>query len=107
MTSNVDGMKYKKVKETPAERLLKQNYDATLAHLQALNSHNKKQEKARSRASAKVLQMRSSSHGSSQHRSDKALSRSNTQKGAFLDGLDINMGANVNINVKNTEELLE
>ena len=108
MTSNTDGMKFKKVKETEAEKLLKKNYDATVAYLQAMRNKQERENYVKSRANRKVAEMRSTS---STGRSDKQKSGRSQAKGGFLDGLNINLDGNLqmnqNITVKNTNDLLE
>ena len=61
MTSNLDGMKFKKVKETAAEKLLKKNYDETVAYLQAMRNKQERENYAKSRAKRKVVDGRSNS----------------------------------------------
>ena len=74
MTSNNEQMRYKKVKETTAEKLLKKNYDATVAYLQAMKLKNERENGAKSRAKRKTDELRST--GSTNYRELNKSSRS-------------------------------
>ena len=94
--SNAEGSFYKKVKPTEAEKLLKKNYENTVAFLEALKNKQARENRSRDRAKRRVKDLnRSGSHSTMNDANKTNRSKDSND----YDGIDFGLNGKININL--------